>query len=82
LKPLTLRVSCVDVADAAAPEEHLPPRRRGAPRISPDAPRETIVLDLGERYQHLARTPSSHRAGADAARLATARLVGKWAECG
>jgi len=36
-------------ADAAAPEERRPPRRRGVPRISPDAPRETIVLDPGER---------------------------------
>ena len=36
-------------ADVAAPEERRPPRRRGAPRISPDAPRETIVLDPGER---------------------------------
>ena len=37
------------VADAAAPEERLPPRRRGAPRIAPNAPRESIVLDPGER---------------------------------
>ena len=36
-------------ADAAAPEERLPPRRRGVPRIASDAPRETIVLDPGER---------------------------------
>jgi transposase len=37
------------VADAATPEERLPPRRRGAPRIADDAPRESIVLDPGER---------------------------------
>jgi transposase/transposase-like protein len=37
------------VADAATPEECLPPRRRGAPRTAPDAPRESIVLDPGER---------------------------------
>jgi len=35
--------------DATATEQRLPPRRRGKPRISADAPRETIVLDPGER---------------------------------
>jgi transposase len=35
-------------AEAATSEERLPPRRRGAPRIAPDAPRESIVLDPGE----------------------------------
>ena len=36
-------------SDAAATEQRLPPRRRGKPRISADAPRESIVLDPGER---------------------------------
>jgi transposase len=35
--------------DAAASEQRLPPRRRGKPRISADAPRESIVLDPGAR---------------------------------
>ena len=35
--------------DAAATEQRLPPRRRGKPRISADAPREVITLDPGER---------------------------------
>jgi transposase len=34
--------------DTAA-EQRLPPRRRGKPRISADAPREVITLDPGER---------------------------------
>jgi len=33
----------------AAPDDAAPQRRRGKPRISEDAPRETIVLDPGER---------------------------------
>jgi transposase len=32
-----------------ATEQRLPPRRRGKPRISADAPRESIVLDPAER---------------------------------
>jgi len=35
--------------DTAATEQRLPPRRRGKPRIAADAPRESIVLDPGER---------------------------------
>lgn len=35
-------------AAPAPPEERIPPRRRGKPRLSPDAPREAIVLDPGE----------------------------------
>ena len=35
--------------DATATEQRLPPRRRGKPRIAADAPRESIVLDPGER---------------------------------
>ena len=36
-------------SNATATEQLLPPRRRGKPRISADAPRESIVLDPGER---------------------------------
>ncbi len=36
-------------AGIAAPDLALPPRRRGRPRIADDAPRETVVLDPGER---------------------------------
>ena len=35
--------------DDTAAERRLPPRRRGKPRISADAPREVITLDPGER---------------------------------
>ena len=38
-----------EAANPATLEERVPPRRRGKPRISEDAPRETIVLDPGER---------------------------------
>lgn len=37
------------VAGIAAPDLPLSPRRRGRPRIADDAPRETVVLDPGER---------------------------------
>ena len=36
-------------AGTAAPDSVPPQRRRGKPRIAEDAPRETIVLDPGER---------------------------------
>ena len=36
-------------AGIAAPDFAPPPRRRGRPRIADDAPRETVVLDPGER---------------------------------
>lgn len=38
-----------EAADKTAVEPRLPPRRRGKPRIAADAPRESIVLDPGER---------------------------------
>ena len=38
-----------EATDTAATEQRLPPRRRGKPRIAADAPRESIVLDPGER---------------------------------
>jgi transposase len=38
-----------ETAEKTATDQRLPPRRRGKPRISADAPRESIVLDPGER---------------------------------
>lgn len=36
-------------SEATARQQRLPPRRRGKPRIASDAPRESIILDPGER---------------------------------
>jgi DNA polymerase III epsilon subunit-like protein len=49
-----------------------------------DALLHVALSHEGQRaaYEHLSRTASPHRAGADAARLATAWLVGARADCG
>lgn len=45
----TPAVEDAPTAETAAPDSVPPQRRRGKPRIAEDAPRETIVLDPGER---------------------------------